>query len=130
MNKQICAKFMREDIDKDAFQIVRLRRVKDKFDEDSMIWNWAITTLRKEVNNSRFSPKTVINKFIERMDLYSVNDVASSWRWSTAKDAGEYVFDAFIFFEENYDRKTKNLKKDGYGRIITPKISSTVTWHY
>ena len=121
---------MREDIDKDAFQIVRLRRVKDKFDEDSMIWNWAITTLRKEVNNSRFSPKTVINKFIERMDLYSVNDVASSWRWSTAKDAGEYVFDAFIFFEENYDRKTKNLKKDGYGRIITPKISSTVTWHY
>lgn len=117
----------RNDISDQACQLVRLRKVHGKNDEQSMIFNWAITSLRKEIEHSMFPAKAVAEKFIERMELYSMNDVANSWKWSVAKDAGEYVLDAIIWVNENFNKATGKMyvNSDGKYRKKPPYVYKT-----
>ena len=90
----------RREGDSSIFDRIHLRTVLGKDDDYSMIWNWAIKQLRKEIEQSSFSPMSVTEKFIGRMNLYSVND-PDSWKWCICKDAGEYVMDAIISVNED-----------------------------
>ena len=123
---RMATRIRRSDIDNYCVQLIRMRIVKGRDDDQSVIFNWAIKEVKREIETSHFSPIEVTEKFIKTMELYSVNDVANSWKWSICKDAGEYVLDELIWVQENWDSINKQVKADEEGRKYRrpPKIDS------
>lgn len=111
----------RKDIHEAALKSIRLKRYSH-YDQEKVIWNWAVKTLRDDILESPFSATSVAEEFIRRMDLYSVNDKLNSHKWSIAKDAGEYVLDTLIWFYDNFDTEMGRLKKMEDGRWVKKPI--------